>query len=167
MLKWNLEALLWLLEQEMFWKAIWHPNLKGSLNIWQLSLAKPAWQRGEQGIARWTCKIWVCDRKMASFGSMVGVVMANTVMISTAAAFLRSRKEWRLRRSGMPKSQAHWLSAPSALLLSTTHLPPSLLPCVILGIYSWPASVYNLNYLYGEMGSLHDSGNRILFVPSN
>lgn len=44
---------------------------------------------------------------MASFGSMVGVVMANTVMISTAASFLRSRKEWRLRRSGMPKSQAH------------------------------------------------------------
>lgn len=29
---------------------------------------------------------------MASFGSMVGVVMANTVIISTAASFLRSRR---------------------------------------------------------------------------
>lgn len=54
--------------------------------------------------------------------------------------------------------------------LTPFYNPPSSIPpalCVILGIYSWPASVYNLNYLYGEMGSLHDSGNRILFVPSN
>lgn len=41
-------------------------------------------------------------------------------------------------------------------------LPPSLHPTVILGIYSWPPSMHNLNYLFGEIGSLHD---RILFVP--
>lgn len=38
------------------------------------------------------------------------------------------------------------------------HPPPFLLrPPVILGIYSWPPSMYNLNYLSGEMRSLHDS----------
>lgn len=37
--------------------------------------------------------------------------------------------------------------------LPTTHFP---LPLVILGIYSRPARVYNLNYLSWEMGSLHD-----------
>lgn len=64
----------------------------------------------------------------------------------------------------MPRGVAGWLSAPSDICHSSIPplLPPSLHPPVILGIYSWPPSMYKLNYLSGEIGSLHD---RILFVP--
>lgn len=45
----------------------------------------------------------------------------------------------------------------SSFLLTPPTPPLSLHPPVILGIYSWPPSVYNLNYLSREMRSLHDS----------
>lgn len=48
------------------------------------------------------------------------------------------------------------LSAPLDSYLTHSCHPLSPLPLVILGIYSRPASVYNLNYLSWEMGSLHD-----------
>lgn len=75
--------------------------------------------------------------------------------------FPRSRRDWRLKCWDMSKSLACWLSDS----MNRSHLvsyypltlPPSLHPSVILGIYSWPPSVYNLNYLSREMRSLHNS----------
>lgn len=61
-----------------------------------------------------------------------------------------------------------WLAVSPLHYLSSLNPHPAqpslhlLHPPVILGIYSCPPRVYKLNYLVGEIGSLHD---RILFVP--
>lgn len=103
---------------------------------------------------------------MASFGCIVGVTIVGVAMVSRVAAFPRSRSHWRVEMQRHAKVPAllvvRLLEQESSCFQPPHHHHhhspsiPSLHP-VILGIYSWPPSVYYLNYLFREMRSLHDS----------
>ncbi len=177
MLKWNLEALLrpsysecW--REGCFCETTWHLNLIGSLNLWQLSLTRLIWQRGQPPMTRGTCKIGPIRQECDMFWLHCWFNDSwYSGGIKRCSLFQVKEETGCWDPEEMTKSLAHWLSAPfdscCSSFLPSSHpssIPPSF--CYFKNLFLASQHVQSELFIWRN-GIPARQWNRILFVQTD
>lgn len=123
------------------------------LNLCQLNLTRPVRQQGRR-LEMSALNLW--QHRKICFACIAGVIIAGDTVVLRDGSYPGSRRDWDAEESCLAGRQ------PTPIFVIPSLPPVSHHPPDILWIYFWSPSMYNLNHLSGEIGSLYD---RIVHVP--